>query len=369
MAITHAIPVSLGDRSYCIEIAPGLLASERAAEIIAAVAPGKRVCLVTHPKLQAAYAAPLQEGLARHGFAVSTVTIPPGEHVKNLRTVAKLYTAFLAAGLDRKSLVIVVGGGVSGDLVGFAAATYLRGVRFVQAPTTLLAQVDASIGGKTGVDLPEGKNLVGAFHQPGAVLIDPHTLRTLPARELRSGLAEVVKYGIIYDETFFDSVIGDMPALLRRDEAALGRVIARSCEIKADVVALDETEQGLRAILNFGHTVGHALEAVTGYRRYRHGEAIAIGMVSAALIGEEMGVTPPAVTGALRAALTAARLPVAFPPDIAIDAILEAARRDKKSEAGQLRLILARRIGEVIRTNSAPPDAVRAALARQVERH
>lgn len=363
--ISHCLPVSLGDRSYHITIEEGLIASGRAAESIASLAPGARAVLVTHPGLRESCAAPLLSGLQQRGVAASLVTLPPGERGKSLRAVARLYEAFLAAGLDRKGLVIVVGGGVLGDLAGFAAATYLRGVRFVQVPTTLLAQVDASVGGKTGVDLSQGKNLVGAFHQPSAVLIDPRTLLTLPARELRSGLSEVIKYGIIYDKAFFHTVQSDLPRLLRRDMAALSHAIARSCEIKAEVVAQDETEQGLRAILNFGHTVGHALEAVTDYRRYKHGEAIAIGMVSASLLGEEMGVTPPDVTGAIREALQKARLPAAFPADITADSILAAALRDKKTQGGQLRFVLTRRIGDVYLQESVPPEAVRAALARQ----
>ncbi|HZT43538.1 MAG TPA: 3-dehydroquinate synthase [Chthonomonadaceae bacterium] len=360
-----SVPVALGDRSYSISIASGMIASGQAADLIAALAPDSRACVVTHPGLRAAYAQPLEGGLRARGITATVVTVPPGERTKNLRAVARLYARFLAAGLDRRGLVVAVGGGVLGDLAGFAAATYLRGVRFVQVPTTLLAQVDASIGGKTGVDLPEGKNLVGAFHQPAAVLIDPYTLRSLPAREMRAGLAEVIKYGIIYDRVFFDEIVSDLPALRGRQEAALTRIIARSCQIKAEIVAQDETEQGLRAILNFGHTIGHALEAVTAYRRYKHGEAVAIGMVSAALIGEEIGLTPPSVTEAIATALRAAKLPVAFPADVSQEAILEAAQRDKKVLAGRLRFVLARRVGEVVVTGDVPSQAVCAALARQ----
>lgn len=362
---TRCLPVSLGDRSYHIHIAPGLLESGQAAEIIATTTPARRACIVTHPALADAYAVPLQEGLTARGMRVETTLLPPGERYKNLRAVERLYTAFLEAKLDRKGLVIVVGGGVPGDVVGFAAATYLRGVRFVQVPTTLLAQVDSSVGGKTGVDLPQGKNLVGSFHQPGVVLIDPRTLQTLPARELRSGLAEVIKYGIIYDGSFFAQVEADLPALLGRDEDATVRAIARSCEIKADVVAQDETEQGLRAILNFGHTVGHALEAVTAYRRYKHGEAIAIGMVAEALIGEKVGVTPRAAVEAILAVVRKARLPFAFPCDVDLDAILSAAQRDKKTQDGRLHFVLARGIGEVIVTGDVPAEVVRAAMSEQ----
>lgn len=361
----ECISVSLGDRSYDIEISAGLLASERAGDVIATFAPGKRVCLVTHPGLKEAYALPIARQLEARNIAALIVTIPPGEHTKNLRTVSRLYSLFVEAKLDRKSLVVAVGGGVLGDMVGFAAASYLRGIEFVQAPTTLLAQVDASVGGKTGVDLPQGKNLVGAFHQPRAVLIDTETLRTLPRRELRAGLAEVIKYGIIYDDDFFAVIAANIPGLMRRESAVLTKVIARSCAIKAQVVAQDETEQGLRAILNFGHTIGHALEAVTRYRRYKHGEAISIGMVAACLIGEEVSVTPPQVTEEVRRVLELAGLPTVFPDDVSVDAILEAAQRDKKTLAGRLRFVLATRLGEVRITDDVPVSAVHAALARQ----
>jgi 3-dehydroquinate synthase len=323
------------------------------------------VALVTHPGLHAPYAAPLIAGLEARGVSVVPIALPAGERFKTLATVARLYGEFVRAGLDRRGLVVALGGGVLGDMAGYAAATYLRGVRFVQAPTTLLAQVDASVGGKTGVDLPEGKNLVGAFHQPVSVLIDTHTLHTLPLRELRAGLAEVIKYGIIYDAGFFARTVAALPRLLRREPEALTEVIARSCAIKADVVSQDETEQGLRAILNYGHTVGHALEQVTNYRRYKHGEAVAVGMVSAALIGEEIKVTPETVTAELLAALRRAKLPVAFPADIDPEAILTAAQRDKKTLAGRLRFVLARRIGEVFVTGDVPQEAVARALLRQ----
>jgi 3-dehydroquinate synthase len=361
----ECISVPLGERSYAIEIGAGLIASGRAGDTIAKVAPGKRACIVTHPGLKDAYAAPILQRLEAQGIASTLVTIAPGERTKNLHSIARLYSAFVQAGLDRKSLIVAVGGGVLGDMAGFAAASYLRGIAFVQVPTTLLAQVDASVGGKTGVDLPEGKNLVGAFHQPLAVVVDTDTLRTLPRRELRAGLAEVIKYGIIYDDAFFAAIARSIPALLRREANALTSAIARSCAIKADVVGQDETEQGLRAILNFGHTVGHALEAVTRYRRYKHGEAVAIGMVSACLIGEQVGITPASVTGEVTRVLELAGLPVAFPADIAADAILEAAQRDKKTVSGRLRFVLASKIGATQLVEDVSASAIRAALAKQ----
>jgi len=360
------VQVSLGSRSYPIEVGAGLLA--RAADIVLRAVPATSVAVLSHPHLAARYAQPLLTGLKERGVPAHLLTLPPGERHKNLATVARCYEALIEARIDRKGLLVTLGGGVPGDLGGFVAATYLRGISFVQIPTTLLAQVDASIGGKTGVDLARGKNLVGAFHQPRAVLIDTDTLNTLPARELRSGLAEVVKYGIIHDRAFFEHLLSAMPRLLRREPHALAEVIVRSCEIKAAVVGQDETEQGIRAILNFGHTVGHALEAVTSYRRYKHGEAIAIGMVSAALIGEEVGITPPDVTAAIITALNASKLPTLFPADVATEPLMEAMGRDKKSIGGKLQFVLAERLGSVLLADDVPPSAVKAALERQTQR-
>jgi len=359
------IDVALAERSYAILIDEGLIVSGGAAQQIVETVPARRVCIVTHPGLRSAYSDPLASQLAALGVSVTTVTIPSGERYKTLKTVARLYDAFVEARLDRKGVVIAVGGGVLGDTAGFAAASYLRGIRIVQAPTTLLAQVDSSVGGKTGVDLSAGKNLVGAFHQPSMVVIDPATLATLPPRELRSGLAEVIKYGIIYDASFFAYIAENMPALLRRERDPILWAIARSCQIKAEVVAQDETEQGLRAILNYGHTVGHALESITHYRRYKHGEAISIGMVSASLLGEILGVTPPTVTQAICRTLASANLPVAFPRDIDADLVLAAAQRDKKTEGGKLRFVLARALGDVYVHEDVPA----ASVANAIERH
>ncbi|MCS6776466.1 MAG: 3-dehydroquinate synthase [Chloroherpetonaceae bacterium] len=363
--MTLRIPVELGARSYAVEVASGLIASGQVADRIATLAGGGRVCLVTHPGLYTPYALPVEAGLRARGVTVTTLTVPPGERYKTLQTVARLYAGFVEARLDRRSLIVAVGGGVIGDVVGFAAATFLRGVPYVQVPTTLLAQVDSSVGGKTGVDLPQGKNLVGAFHQPCSVLVDPQVLRTLPRRELRAGLAEVIKYGIIYDADFLEALVADRARLLRREDAALTRAIARSCEIKASIVGQDETEQGLRAILNFGHTIGHALEAATRYRRYRHGEAVAIGMMTEVLIGFEMGVTPPEAVQTVQATLRAFELPVGFPADVPAEAILEAAQRDKKNRNGRLHIVLPRRIGEVFLCGDVTAEAIRTAIATQ----
>lgn len=291
IGIRRDVPVHLGDRSYTITIGAELIASGDAADQIAAIAKGARAAIVTHPNLRALYGETLATMLRLRGCETIFCEVEEGETFKHLATVERLYHQFVEAQLDRRCLIIALGGGVIGDTAGFAAATYLRGLRLIQIPTTLLAQVDASIGGKTGVNLPQGKNLVGAFYQPSLVLIDISTLKTLPIRELRAGLAEVLKYGIIYDQAFFEETYQALPQLLSYDVGALTKAVARSCEIKAEVVAQDETEQGLRAILNFGHTLGHALEAATAYERYLHGEAVAIGMVAAALVGEEMGIT------------------------------------------------------------------------------
>ncbi len=355
--------VELGPRSYPIVVEDGLL--NRAADHVMQAGRWSSVAVLTHPHLVTRYAEPLMASLRSKGVRVTLVTLPAGERTKTLRGVARVYDALIQAGMDRRGLLITLGGGVLGDLGGFAAATYLRGVAFIQAPTTLLAQVDASVGGKTGVDLPQGKNLVGAFYQPQTVLVDTATLRTLPMRELRAGAAEVIKYGIIRDKSLFARLQAEMPLLLRRTPGVLDEIILRSCEIKADVVAADETEQGLRAILNFGHTVGHALEAATSYRKYRHGEAVAIGMVSACLIGEEMGVTPPAVTRDLSDLIRRSGLPTALPAGVPLEAILTAAGRDKKVQEGRLHFILARDIGDVFVTGDVPQQAVRAALSRQ----
>lgn len=339
------INVDLGERSYPLAIGQGLLGC--VAEICLPRVCPTSVAIVSHPRLMRLYSGPVAAGFQSVGIPTRFVTVPSGERFKTLKTVERVCQDLVRCELDRRSLLVAVGGGVLGDVCGFVAASFLRGVPFVQVPTTLLAQVDASIGGKTGVDLPEGKNLVGAFHQPKAVIIDTETLRTLPARELRSGLAEVVKYGIISDDRLFGDLERSVPRLLQRDAGILEQIIGRSCEIKADVVGQDEKEQGLRAILNFGHTIGHALEAVTGYRRYKHGEAISIGMVSACLIGEEAGVTPSEVTADVRSLLSRFRLPVDFPADIEPESVISATSHDKKRVGGAVSYILAERIGRV----------------------
>jgi len=357
------ITVDLGSRSYPIQIGPGLLSNvgEEVSKLVSATS----IAILTHPHLAKRYAPPVVDSLKKQGIRTELILVPPGERSKNLATLGRIYEQMVSAGLDRKSLLLTLGGGVLGDVGGFAAASYLRGIPFIQLPTTLLSQVDASVGGKTGIDLPSGKNLVGAFYQPRGVFIDTDTLATLANRELRSGLAEVIKYGIIRDEGFYRYIDGSLPSLLSRKPEAIGRIIARSCEIKAEVVGKDETEQGLRAILNYGHTVGHALESATAYRRFKHGEAISIGMVSAALIGEEIEHTPPDVTAAIVRTLTAAGLPTSFPDDVGNNEILAAMQRDKKTIGGRVHFVLCSAIGKVETVSDVPPTAVEAALNRQ----
>jgi 3-dehydroquinate synthase len=323
---------------------------------------GKRVLVVTNPTVAPLYAAAVEESLAAAGFVVRRAEIPDGEEHKTLATVAALYDAALGAELERGDSVLALGGGVVGDIAGFLAATYMRGVAFVQVPTTLLAQVDSSVGGKVGVNHPWGKNLIGAFYQPRFVLADVRTLATLPLREVRAGLAEVIKYGVIHDAAFFAWLEANFEALLKLADAAVEQAVATSCAIKAAVVSADETEKGLRAILNFGHTLGHALEAATRYERFVHGEAVAIGMVFAARLARRLGYFEPAGVERIAALVRRAGLPDAIPPDIAPEALLDAMRRDKKVAAGQLTFILPEAIGKVRIVRGVPADIVRSVL-------
>jgi 3-dehydroquinate synthase len=280
-----------------------------------------------------------------------------------MRWVGHCYEELAKARLERKSLVVALGGGVVGDLAGFVAATYLRGIPFVQIPTTLLAQVDSSVGGKTGVNLPQGKNLVGSFHQPRLVLCDLETLGTLPDREFRSGLAEIIKYGVIYDAALFHRLERDMPRLVARDAASLTSVIARSCEIKAEVVSQDETESGLRAILNFGHTIGHALEAISKYGKFLHGEAISLGQVAAGRISRTLTGFSDADEQRLARLLTAAGLPTRIRLSSAQrEALLQAMMLDKKVSGGDVKFVLAKRLGSVEHGHKVPLGEIHQAL-------
>ena len=289
------------------------------------------------------------------------VTIPAGESSKNLREAEKLYTKAIEIGLDRKSLIIALGGGVVGDLAGFVAATFMRGINFIQVPTTLLAQVDSSVGGKTAVNHALGKNLIGAFYQPRAVFIDLRTLQSLPEREIKSGLGEVVKYGIISDEKFFAYLENNVEKILSRDISVMQKIIRRSCEIKSEVVSEDEKESGLRRILNFGHTIAHVIEEETFYKKYRHGEAVAVGMLGAAIISEKLGKITAADVLRLKNLLERLNLPTAC-ENLDIDKMYNAAFRDKKTVGGKINWVLMKNFGDVEISSDVSADVVKSAL-------
>jgi 3-dehydroquinate synthase len=340
------VPVSLGRRSYQIKVGAGLLA--RLGAECAALKLGQRCAVITDANVGKKFAAAAVKSLSKSGFAPVLITVPAGEKSKSLATVEKCYDALARHRLERQSFIVALGGGVVGDLAGFVAATYLRGIPFVQVPTTLLAQVDSSVGGKTGVNLRAGKNLVGAFYQPRLVLCDLDALKTLPRREYVSGFAEVIKYGIIYDAVLFAQLERNLAKLLRRDAQILRDVIARCCEIKADVVGQDETESGLRAILNFGHTIGHAIENSSGYGKYLHGEAIAIGQVAAARLSQKLLGLSSGEVSRVEKLFVQAGLPVKIKLSPAQRRKLFAAMKlDKKASGGEVKFVLAEKIGRV----------------------
>ncbi len=337
----HSLDVELGARRYPIRIGRGLLDDAAA---LAACVTGRHALIVTDANVAPYYLARVEAALT--GKAVRTLVLPPGEQEKTLARFAEVMAALAAQGASRDATVLALGGGVVGDLAGFAAACWMRGVRLVQLPTTLLAMVDSSVGGKTAVDLPQGKNLVGAFHQPAAVIADLATLDTLPVRELRAGLAEVVKYGALGDAEFFSWLEENADALLARDPDALAHAVATSCRHKAGIVARDETEQGERMLLNFGHTFGHAIETEQGYGGLLHGEAIAVGMVLAARLSADLGRAPWSDTARLAALLERLELPVAVPAGLSGEALLGRMRLDKKALSGAVRLILWSGLGQ-----------------------
>jgi 3-dehydroquinate synthase len=348
----YDVPVNLGERSYNIHIGAGILdqLGERCSE-----AGLKGKCLVmTDENVGAHYAETVLKSLEKAGFQPSTAVLSPGEQTKSGEQVASLYSECIKAGLDRKSFIVALGGGVIGDLSGYVAATYLRGIPFVQVPTSLLAMVDSSVGGKTGINIPEGKNLVGAFHQPSLVLADLATLKNLPPREYAAGLAEVVKYGIIYDAPFFQDLEENVAGLGDVDNAGLlAKMVGRSCEIKAEVVAQDEREGGLRAILNFGHTVGHAVEKVAGYGEYVHGEAVAIGSVFAARASVACAGLSQPECDRIEKIFVDLNLPVRA-PGLEWPALRKALSVDKKTVGGMPKFVLASAIGKVSFGNEVP---------------
>jgi 3-dehydroquinate synthase len=355
-ALGH-VRVELGERAYDIAIGR---------ELLDEVGPGARrlirphmAAVITHPALARLYGEQVRASLDKAGIRAAILAVPPGERSKSFAQAQRLHALLLESGADRASAIIALGGGVIGDLAGFVAATYMRGIPFIQVPTTLLAQVDASVGGKVAVNHPRAKNLVGCFYQPCAVIADLETLRTLPRRQLRSGMAEVVKHAVIRDAALFEYLERFREQVLALEPVALQHVVRRNCEIKAQVVAADERETGLREILNFGHTVGHALESALGYRML-HGEALSVGMVAAARLSAAMGVLPKAQAARIEALLGAIGLPVRA-RRTAVDAVARHMAADKKARAGMLRFVLLKEIGE-----ATASMAVKPALARHV---
>jgi 3-dehydroquinate synthase len=353
-SVLHQIPIDLGDRSYPINIGTGLLGDPSTWTQVPKASQG---LIVTNTTIAPLYAEALERALAARHDAVHVVVLPDGEAHKNWQTLNLIFDALLQHGCDRKTVLYALGGGVVGDMTGFAAASYMRGVPFVQVPTTLLAQVDSSVGGKTGINHPLGKNMIGAFYQPRLVVCDLDTLHTLPAREFSAGLAEVIKYGPIADMGLLDWIEANIERLMRRETEALAHVVRRSCEIKAWVVGQDERESGLRAILNFGHTFGHAIEAGLGYGEWLHGEAVGCGMVMAMQLSQRLGLVHGAWVERVTALLREAGLPTVG-PRLGADRYLELMRVDKKAEAGQIRFVVIDKPGSASVRN-APDSLVR----------
>jgi len=350
------VSIDLGARSYQILIGPGLLDDAGA---LSEVVPARDVMVVTNEVVAPLYLERLVRGL--RGRRVETVQLPDGERHKTLATAARVLDALVAARMNRDACLVALGGGVVGDVAGFAAACYQRGVDFVQVPTTLLAQVDSSVGGKTGVNHPGGKNLIGAFHQPRAVVSDTGTLGSLPVRELRAGLAEVIKYGLVADVAFLDWIESNLEALLALDAAAVTQAVRRSCEIKAAIVAADEREHGARAHLNLGHTFGHAIEAAAGYGEWLHGEAVGVGMLMAADLSYRLGWLDGGDVERVRVLLQRAGLPWSA-PRIGATRALELMAMDKKVLAGRVRLVLLSRLGQGVVSGDYPAEALRQAV-------
>ncbi|MDH5300270.1 MAG: 3-dehydroquinate synthase [Gammaproteobacteria bacterium] len=349
--------VELGDRSYPIFIGPKLLGN---ASLIRPYIKGKQVMIVSNTTVAPLYLAKVRSML--DGFQVTEVILPDGEKYKNLTVLNEIYSALLENTFDRSCTLIALGGGVIGDMTGYAAATYQRGVNFIQIPTTLLSQVDSSVGGKTGVNHPLGKNMIGAFHQPQCVIADTDTLNTLDDRELSAGIAEVIKYGLLGDAPFTDWLEQNMDALLAREPQALSYAIERSCADKAEIVASDERENGRRALLNLGHTFGHAIETGMGYGEWLHGEAVACGMLIAAEMSMRLGWLSETDVMRIDNLIDKASLPTRAPAKLTTDKFIELMSRDKKALGGQIRLVLLKAIGESVVTADYPMATLRQSL-------
>jgi 3-dehydroquinate synthase len=354
------IPVRLGARSYDIVVERGALRSLGAR--VQGLGVGSRVALMSSTSVLRLHGKSSLESLETAGFTPIPVEVPDGEGAKTLAVAAQTWNALLEAGLDRTSTVVALGGGAVGDLAGFVAATYMRGVNLVHVPTTVLAQVDASIGGKTAIDHPQAKNLIGAFHQPRLVITDPATLTSLSDREFRSGLAEIVKHGIVLDAAYFADVEASAASMLERDLTTLERIISGSCRLKAGIVERDERESELRHVLNYGHTIGHALEAVTGYVRWTHGEAVALGIVAEARLAERLGLATRGTVEQQEQLIAAVGLPT-HEEGVDVEAVLAAIGRDKKARDGRVPFVLAPAIGQFKLVYDIPNAEVRAAVA------
>ncbi|MES2999114.1 MAG: 3-dehydroquinate synthase [Pseudomonadota bacterium] len=333
---TQRVPIQLGERSYDIVIGSGIFEN---ADVWAGVPHASQALIVTNETVGPLYAARLQAALTERHKRIDVLTLPDGEEHKNWQVLNRIFDSLLERASDRKTVLYALGGGVVGDMTGFAAASYMRGVPFVQVPTTLLAQVDSSVGGKTAINHPLGKNMIGAFYQPLRVVCDLDTLDTLPAREFSAGLAEIIKYGPIYDMAFFDWLEANIDNLLARDKPAVAKAVQRSCEIKADVVGQDERESGVRAILNFGHTFGHAIEAGMGYGKWLHGEAVGCGMVMAMHLSQRVGLVDPAFVERVTRLIQRAGLPIVGPA-LGSQRYLDLMRVDKKAEAGEIKFVV-----------------------------
>lgn len=357
------ITVNLPQDSYAIAISPGSL--EELGSQMQQLSLGNKVLVVSNPEIFGHYGETCLNALKKAGFDTYTHIIPAGEEYKHLESIQQVYDTAQSNHLERSSTFVALGGGVVGDMTGFSAATWLRGVNFVQVPTSLLAIVDASVGGKTGVNHPNGKNLIGAFYQPKLVAIDPTLLKTLPAREFCAGMAEVIKYGVIWDQDLFTKLEhhGNLDSLDHVGDELLETIITRSCQAKAEVVGQDEKEAGLRAILNYGHTIGHAVESLTHYKKFVHGEAVGIGMVAAGKIAVTMDLWTAEEAKRQDALIAKAGLPTDIPGDLAIADILEIIKSDKKVKAGKVRFILPTAIGKVTITDQVTPEIITEALS------
>ena len=356
----QTLSVALGERSYSILIGTGLLSR---ADLIVPQLARKTAAVVSNTTVAPLFMDRLAGALARGGVEVVRIVVPDGEDHKDWRTLNAVFDALLEKRCGRDTTIVALGGGVIGDLAGFAAATYQRGVSYIQIPTTLLSQVDSSVGGKTAINHPLGKNMIGAFHQPRLVLADIDTLKTLPERELRSGLAEVIKHGLVRDEAFFAWLEANIERLLARDASALEHAVLRSVEIKADIVGQDERESGLRKILNFGHTFGHAIETGLGYGAWLHGEAVAAGMVMASDLSRQLGYLSDADTGRIRSLIERAGLPIAS-KGVAPERMRQLMSVDKKVREGRIHFVLLERLGAATLRDDVPPAAVDRILQR-----